>query len=203
MISHEKPLWNEWIAKLNFSNQRYSRLLQTTKTLASAYLWQLSSIDQLGFTFQGIIDLIVNTLLPETLADRIYWFCFISLIKDLLIHKFLFSEKDCPGATVSNSNVTGEAGHVYGDSVTVQCDHGFVRDDGGNNATSYDITCGVDATWSDNNACIRKYVDTICLWYSLVINTSFKFQNKLKFLLAWVHHFYCGTKTFRNSRLLS
>ena len=78
------------------------------------------------------------------------------------VHKCVFSEKDCPGATVLNSNVTDDAGHVYGDSVTVQCDHGFVRDDGSNNTTSYGIICGVNATWSDNNACTRKSVDTIC-----------------------------------------
>ena len=80
----------------------------------------------------------------------------------MLVQNFVFSEKDCPDATVLNSNVMDQAEHVYGDSVTVQCDQGFVRDDGSNNVTSYDITCGVNATWSDNNACTRKSVDTIC-----------------------------------------
>ena len=60
----------------------------------------------------------------------------------------------------------------------MHCDYGFVRDDGGYNATSYDITCGVDATWSDNNACIRKSTDTICLLYSLIFYVSFNFHNK-------------------------
>ena len=91
----------------------------------------------------------------------------------MLVHKFGFSEKDCPGVTVLNSNVTDEAEHVYGDSVTVQCDHGFVRDDGSNNATSYDITCGVNTAWSDNNACTSESVDTFA---TLTID----FYNKLK-----------------------
>ena len=68
----------------------------------------------------------------------------------------LCSEKDCPGVTLLNSNVTDEVGHVYGDSLFVQCGVGFVKDNGNNNLTSYDIICGADANWDDTRACISK-----------------------------------------------
>ena len=69
-----------------------------------------------------------------------------------------FSEKDCPSATVGNSNGTMESGYVYNDTVIVVCNHGYVRDDGNNNLTTYEIGCVADATWSDVTACTSMFI---------------------------------------------
>ncbi len=68
---------------------------------------------------------------------------------------FFFAEKDCPAIDIGYSDVIGATG-VYGNNITVNCSQGFVKDDGHNNMTSYDITCDVTAQWSFIRNCTSK-----------------------------------------------
>lgn len=68
--------------------------------------------------------------------------------------------KPCPELSVDFSNVSAETGHFFSDSVTVNCDLGFVKDDGNNNVTSYDVTCDVDGNWDFTNPCTSERSQT-------------------------------------------